>query len=117
MEGKTRILDLYYHPPADGWVICVDEFGPLNLQPCPGRGWCPRGRPARLCATYTRTARVRQTFAALALTSGQMFYRFRDASAGRSSSTSASSSAAASLREASSGLRHYGPHGKAEVRT
>ncbi|MEK8110401.1 helix-turn-helix domain-containing protein [Micromonospora sp. M12] len=23
-----RILDLYDHPPADGRVICVDEFGP-----------------------------------------------------------------------------------------
>jgi hypothetical protein len=31
----ARILDLY-DPPADGRVICVDEFGPLNLQPRPG---------------------------------------------------------------------------------
>lgn len=29
----ARILDLYDHPPADGRVLCVDEFGPLNLQP------------------------------------------------------------------------------------
>ncbi|WP_414941744.1 hypothetical protein [Amycolatopsis sp. cmx-11-51] len=28
-----RILDLYDHPPDDGRVICVDEFGPLNLMP------------------------------------------------------------------------------------
>ncbi|MFC0629379.1 transposase [Kribbella deserti] len=34
----VRILDLYDHPPADGRVICADEFGPLNLQPRPGRG-------------------------------------------------------------------------------
>lgn len=27
------VLDLYDHPPADGRVVCVDEFGPLNLQP------------------------------------------------------------------------------------
>ncbi|WSE01420.1 hypothetical protein OG758_09250 [Streptomyces sp. NBC_01474] len=28
-----RILALYVTPPADGRVICVDEFGPLNLMP------------------------------------------------------------------------------------
>lgn len=26
-----RVLELYDHPPADGRVICADEFGPLNL--------------------------------------------------------------------------------------
>jgi hypothetical protein len=56
----------------------VDEFGPLTLQPRPGQGWFPRGRPARRRATYTRTAGVRQMFAALDLTSGEPFYRFRD---------------------------------------
>ena len=70
--------DLYDRSPADGRVICVDEFGPLNLQPRPGRGWFPRGRPARLRATYTRTGGVRHMFAALDLATGQMFYRFRD---------------------------------------
>jgi hypothetical protein len=28
-----RVLDLYDHPSVDGRVVCVDEFGPLNLQP------------------------------------------------------------------------------------
>jgi transposase len=56
----------------------VDEFGPLNLQPRPGRGWFPRRHAARLRATYTRTAGVRHMFAALDLASGQLFYRFRD---------------------------------------
>lgn len=74
----ARILALYDTPPADGRVICVDEFGPLNLQPRPGRGWFPRGRPARRRATYTRTAGVRQLFAALDLATGQLCYRFRD---------------------------------------
>lgn len=74
----ARVLALYDTSPADGRVICVDEFGPLNLQPRPGRGWFPRGRPARRRATYTRTAGVRQMFAALDLATGQMFYRFRD---------------------------------------
>ena len=56
----ARILALYDQAaagqiPAGGRVICVDEFGPLNLQPRPGRGWFPRGRPDRRRATYTRT--------------------------------------------------------------
>jgi transposase len=74
----ARVLDLYDHPPVDGRVLCVDEFGPLNLQPRPGHGWFRRGHPARLRATYTRPHGVRQMFAALDLASGQMFYRFRD---------------------------------------
>ncbi|MFC0111614.1 hypothetical protein [Kibdelosporangium aridum] len=50
----------------------MDEFGPLNLLPRPGRG-C-----SRRWATYTRTAGVRQVFAALDLATGHLFYRFRD---------------------------------------
>lgn len=74
----ARILALYDNPPADGRVICVDEFGPLNLQPRPGKGWFRAGQPARRRATYSRTAGVRQMFAALDLASGHLFYRFRD---------------------------------------
>src|SRR5215510_3429086 len=48
IEKMHRVLDLYDHPPAGGRVICADEFGPLNLQPRPGRGWRPAGHPARL---------------------------------------------------------------------
>ena len=59
-------------------MICVDEFGPLNLQPRPGRGWFPTRRPARLRATYNRYGGVRHMLAALDLASGQLFYRFRD---------------------------------------
>ncbi|WP_019872990.1 IS630 family transposase [Sporichthya polymorpha] len=73
-----RVLDLYDNPPANGRVVCVDEFGPLNLQPRPGRGWFPTSRPARLRATYIRTGGVRHMYAALDLASGQMFWRFRD---------------------------------------
>ena len=74
----ARILALYDRPPAGGRVLCLDEFGPLNLQHRPGRGWFPRRRPVRRRATYTRTAGVRQMFAALDLASGQLFYRFQD---------------------------------------
>jgi hypothetical protein len=28
-----RLLDLYDHPPADGRVVCADEFGPLPAAP------------------------------------------------------------------------------------
>ncbi|MFG3700837.1 IS630 family transposase [Micromonospora sp. NPDC047620] len=73
-----RILDLYDHPPAHGRVICVDEFGPLNLQPRPGRAWRPQGQPARLRATYTRDHGVRHMIAALDLTTGRLHYRIRD---------------------------------------
>ncbi|WP_390829689.1 transposase [Lentzea alba] len=54
-----RILDLYDHPPADGRVICVDEFGPLNLLPRKGKAWRPQAKPKRLRATYHRNADVR----------------------------------------------------------
>ncbi|WP_205015936.1 IS630 family transposase [Pseudonocardia sp. EV170527-09] len=50
-----RILELYDRSaagqiPDGGRVICVDEFGPLNLQPRPGRGWFPSGRPVSTTA-------------------------------------------------------------------
>ncbi|MEV1296193.1 IS630 family transposase [Pseudonocardia sp. NPDC049635] len=78
-----RILDLYDRSaagtiPDGGRVICVDEFGPLNLQPRPGRGWFPSRRPARLRATYNRYGGVRHMIAGLDLASGQLFYRLRD---------------------------------------
>jgi transposase len=80
---KDRILQLYDQAGtgtvADGGrIVCVDEFGPLNLQPRPGHGWFPRRRPTRRRATYTRTGGVRHMYAALDLASGQLFYRFRD---------------------------------------
>ncbi|MFB9840411.1 IS630 family transposase, partial [Actinoallomurus acaciae] len=78
---KARVEHLYAI--ADGEIIpddgepevvfCMDEFGPLNLQPHPGRQWTERGghhkdpdrepRPRRR-ATYTRPHGVRHLFAA-----------------------------------------------------
>nr|WP_245606194.1 hypothetical protein [Streptomyces himastatinicus] len=78
---KARVEHLYAI--ADGEVIpeegepevvfCMNEFGPLNLQPHPGRQWAERGgrhkdpardpRPRRR-ATYTRPHGVRHLFAA-----------------------------------------------------
>jgi DDE superfamily endonuclease len=73
-----RVLDLYDQPPAEGRVICADEFGPLNLQPRPGRVWRPAARPARLRATYRRTCGVRHMLAALDLATGKITYRIRE---------------------------------------
>ena len=114
----AHILHLYDHPPTDGRVVCVDEFGPLNLQPRPGRGWFRAGRPARQRATYTRTGGVRHMFAALDLASGEMFYRFRDRKRWPQFLDFCKQ-----LRRRFPGGRlylvcdNYGPHGKAEVVT
>jgi transposase len=81
---KNRVLELYdvaearAEPgPGDPAVVfSVDEFGPLNLQPRPGKQWAPvvrrraKGsasapRRRRLRATYKRTKGVRQLFGAL----------------------------------------------------
>src|SRR3954462_14262839 len=40
-------------------TFAVDEFGPLTIQPVPGVGGAPRGRPARLPANYHKLAGVR----------------------------------------------------------
>ncbi len=63
-------------------VFCVDEFGPLNLQPRPGRAWARRGgitrEPGepprrRLRAACHRTGGVRHLFAALELGTDTMY--------------------------------------------
>lgn len=72
-----RILDLYDQPPADGRVVCVDEFGPLNLQPRKGKAWRPAGHPRRQRATYHRDGGVMHMLAALDLATGKIYYRIR----------------------------------------
>ncbi len=90
-DAKTaRVLELYAiadgvaqpGPPDPAVVFCVDEFGPLNLQPHPGRQWAPiargKGDPAaprrrRRRATYTRPHGVRHLFAALDLTRDRLY--------------------------------------------
>jgi len=87
---KNRILELYAiadgsaepdegDPPV---VICMDEFGPLNLQPHPGRQWAltatgpgdvnaPRRRRRR--ATYTRPHGVRHLMAGYDLSTDRLY--------------------------------------------
>lgn len=63
---RDRIVELYAATDAgEAVVICLDEFGPLNLQPQPGgRGWAPRAKPKRIRATYKRPHGVRHLIAA-----------------------------------------------------
>ena len=87
---KARIEHLYAIAdreitPADGdpaVVFCADEFGPLNLQPRPGRQWAAisgkgkepgRAPRRRMRATYTRTAGVRHLLAAYELGEDKLF--------------------------------------------
>jgi transposase len=87
---KARVEHLYAI--ADGEVIpeegepeavfCMEEFGPLNLQPHQGRQWAERGgrhkdpdrgpRPRRR-ATYTRPHAVRHLFAAYDLAMDKLY--------------------------------------------
>jgi transposase len=75
---KNRILDLYANPQAGSRVICLDEFGPLNLQPRLGHGWHPLKRPARLRATFNRTGGVRHLLAAYDPSDGTLIGHLRD---------------------------------------
>jgi transposase len=89
-ERKARVEQLYAIAdrevtPGDGdpeVIFCVDEFGPLNLQPRPGRQWAPvsgkhkdpgREPRRRMRATYTRTEGVRHLFAAYELGEDKLY--------------------------------------------
>jgi transposase len=83
---QQRVLELYAI--ADGHaergpddpevVICLDEFGPLNLQPHPGSQWtrradCHGQRRRRRRATYTRPHGVRHLLAAYDLSRDRLY--------------------------------------------
>jgi transposase len=83
---KNRILELY--DVADGKVepgpddptvvICVDEFGPLNLQPHPGKQWAERGGGSRSPrrrrrATFHRLHGVRHLLGAFDLSTDRLY--------------------------------------------
>ena len=87
---KNRILELYAI--ADGQVepgegdptviVCVDEFGPLNLQPHDGKHWAPVAagtgditapRRRRRRATYTRPHGVRHMMGAYDLNRDRLY--------------------------------------------
>jgi transposase len=89
-EKKNRVLELY--DIADGKtkpnrsdptvVLCMDEFGPLNLFPRPGRQWAPMAteggghdqpRRCRRRATFTRKKGVRHLLAAYDLKADRLY--------------------------------------------
>jgi transposase len=83
---QARVLELYaiadgYALPAPGdptVIICLDEFGPLNLQPHPGRQWarradCDGERRRRRRATYKRPHGVRHLLAAYDLSRDRLY--------------------------------------------
>ena len=71
------IRRLYRRRPADGRRLCVDEFGPLNLQPRHGRCLAdPAKGVERLRATYHRTGGVRHFLAFYDLESDRLYGRF-----------------------------------------
>lgn len=73
-----RIRRLYKQRPADGRRLCLDEFGPLNLQPRRGACFAGRGRRVqRHRATYNRRGGVRHFLAAYDLETGRLFGLFR----------------------------------------
>ncbi len=69
-----KIRRLYAHRPRGGRRICVDEFGPLNLQPHHGRCLAGAGkRVERHRATYTRRRGVRYFLAAYDVETNRLF--------------------------------------------
>ena len=87
---KNRVLELYAiadgkQAPGPGdptVVVCFDEFGPLNLQPHPGKQWAPvaagkRGQQAprrrRRRATYKRPHGVRHLLAGYDLSRDKLY--------------------------------------------
>jgi len=82
-EKYRRIRALYRRRPEGGRRICVDEFGPLNLQPRYGACLAGRGkRVERHRATYTRKGGVRHFLAAYDLETDRVFGLFRRRKAG-----------------------------------
>lgn len=70
---------LYTKPPKGGRVLCIDEFGPLNLQPRAGACVAGAGkRVQRHRATYHRRGGVRHMFGVYDLASDQLFGRFEE---------------------------------------
>ena len=71
-----RIRRLYGRRPKGGRRICVDEFGPLNLQPRHGKHYARTGHVNRLRATYSRKGGVRYMFGAYDMERDTLVGRF-----------------------------------------
>lgn len=58
-------------------MICLDEFGPLELRPHAGRSWQLRAHPQRFRATYSRRHGVRHLLAAYDVRTGKLWGHFK----------------------------------------
>jgi hypothetical protein len=76
-EKATRVMALYRSCPADGVVVCFDEFGPISLQPYPGHCYAQRKRPWHRRATYTRQTGVGYFFGAYDVHADVLFGGYR----------------------------------------
>ena len=54
-------------------MICLDEFGPLELRPYPGVNWAKAKKPNRLAANYRRLKGVRHLLAAYDVKDDKIF--------------------------------------------
>jgi transposase len=71
------IRRLYRHRPANGRRLCIDEFGPLNLQPHHGHCYKGPGKHVdRLRATYNRKGGIRHFLAYYDLETDRLYGRF-----------------------------------------
>lgn len=76
-QKYRAIRRLYQRRPANGRRLCIDEFGPLNLQPRHGHCYHgPNKHVARLRATYSRRSGVRHFLAFYDLETDRLYGRF-----------------------------------------
>ena len=76
-QKYRAIRRLYRHRPAHGRRLCIDEFGPLNLQPRHGRCYKgPNKHVSRVRATYNRKGGVRHFLAFYDLETDRLYGRF-----------------------------------------
>ncbi len=84
VQKYRAIRRLYRQRPANGRRLCIDEFGPLNLQP--RHGHCYQGpgqRIARLRATYNRRLGIRHFLAFYDLETNRLYGRFTKRKTGK----------------------------------
>ena len=73
-QKYRRVRRLYGRRPAGGRRICVDEFGPMNIQPRHGQCLAGKGKKVeRLPATYRRDKGIRHFLAAYDLETNRLF--------------------------------------------
>ena len=78
-QKYRAIRRLYHHRPANGRRLCIDEFGPLNLQP--RHGHCYKGlnkHVERMRATYNRHSGIRHFLAFYDVETDRLYGRFTE---------------------------------------